>query len=1110
MDFNDGLTQEFVVEAREHMESIEEDLLLLEQQRHDLPRELIDRLFRAIHSIKGSAGCIGFQRINELAHTMETLLAMYRSGEMRPEASHVDALLAGCDFLNRMLDDVSVSNDMDISVPMTQLNALMEGSIPIHAKREMNTPVDVGTIFEGNIHLEIDEHTIKHIPEEHRYIYFIRYDFVKFMSNTGTSPVTVISELNKAGEILTAQLQNQQDDLDAAVLDSPLYYDVLYSTVLEPMMVEVLCGLPQDQIQQIERASLDTFLQNRAANTGTEAETPAAPDPAPPTTPPQATPAPPPPVPETPDDAPEVLATQQREEEEQDAEEARLAQEWEEELARKAEAEAQAHAAPPPPPAPPIKKEGSTMTQPKPAEDAPFSFAPGSGDSKEGGGNKTGGTVRLSVDLLDELMGLAGELILARNQLLTLSDKFEPATRAIVQRLDIVASELQEAIMRTRMQPVGNVFGKLPRIVRDLAKKLGKEIEITTTGQEVELDKTIVEALTDPLTHMIRNCCDHGIGDPEFRQSQGKSRVGTIQLHAFHEGGQINIVIRDDGRGIDPDKIRKKILERNLKSEAELDRMSTKEICNLVMLPGFSTAEQVSDVSGRGVGMDVVRACIEKLGGTLDLTSDLGVGTTITLRLPLTLAIIPSLIIRSHGRRYAIPQVNVEELICIYEPEDAMKKVEYAGDQEVYRLRGQLLPIVRLNEVLERREPFTEHTKATISRKYRILPGPDGTPQLPEVYKKATEQGSSIHRALIFGVMNVGSRRFGLSFDDVIGTEEIVVKPMHAAVQALHSYAGATVLGDGDVALILDMEGVGKHADAMREIVEETEEEAVNEKIKEIQPVLLFQAGPREQFAVPLSIVRRIERIETDAIERIGEREYITINDISTLIVRVDQQLDVSPMPEGTANLLLIPKHIPKPVGFLFSRVIDVKDANLELKDAMISQQGILGSGILLNKMTIFLDLFRLIEKAEPDWFADRKIQLPGGSSSNKVLLVEDTAFFRNLVKKYLEDEDFDVTLAEDGLQALNLMREQGDSFRLLVSDLEMPKMDGWELIRQIRKTDATWATIPSVALTSHSSPESREKAMSNGYDRFEVKIDREALLSTIKSLIQEMAQTRA
>lgn len=749
------------------------------------------------------------------------------------------------------------------------------------------------------------------------------------------------------------------------------------------------------------------------------------------------------------------------------------------------------------------------MTDARPEDDAPFSFAPGGGDSTEAGGKKVG-TVRLSVDLLDELMGLAGELILARNQLLTLSDKFEPATRAIVQRLDIVASELQEAIMRTRMQPVGNVFGKMPRIVRDLAKKLGKEIEITMTGQEVELDKTIVEALTDPLTHMIRNCCDHGIGDPEFRQSQGKSRVGTIQLHAFHEGGQINIVIRDDGRGIDPEKIRRKVLERNLKSDAELDRMSTKEICNLVMLPGFSTAEQVSDVSGRGVGMDVVRACIEKLGGTLDLTSDLGVGTTITLRLPLTLAIIPSLIIRSRGRRYAIPQVNVEELICIYEPEDAMKKVEYAGDQEVYRLRGQLLPIVRLNEVLERREPFTEHTKATISRKYRILPGPDGTPQLPEVYRQSTEHGSTINRALIFGVMNVGSRRFGLAFDDVIGTEEIVVKPMHAAVQALHSYAGATVLGDGDVALILDMEGVGKHADAMREIVDEAEEEAVSEKIKEIQPVLLFQAGPREQFAVPLSIVRRIERIDTEAIERIGDREYITINDISTLIVRVDQQLDVSPMAEGTANLLLIPKHIPKPVGFLFSRVIDVKDANLELKDAMISQQGILGSGILLNKMTIFLDLFRLIEKAEPDWFADRKIQLPGGSSSNKVLLVEDTAFFRNLVKKYLEDEDFEVTLAEDGLQALNMMRDQGDTFRLLVSDLEMPKMDGWELIRQIRKTDASWATIPSVALTSHSSPESREKAMSNGYDRFEVKIDREALLGTIKSLIQEMAQTRA
>jgi two-component system chemotaxis sensor kinase CheA len=388
-------------------------------------------------------------------------------------------------------------------------------------------------------------------------------------------------------------------------------------------------------------------------------------------------------------------------------------------------------------------------------------------------------TLRINVALLDRLMNLAGELVLVRNQAVRVADPADAQLRQVVQRLNAVTSGVQQAVMLTRMQPVSNLFGKFPRLVRDLAKQLGKQIELTTRGTEVELDKAILESLSDPLTHLIRNCCDHGIETPAERVAAGKPPQGHVLLHAHHEGGQIRIEVRDDGRGIDPDRVRRKALGQGLKTAAELAAMSTAELQALVLLPGFSTAEQVTEVSGRGVGMDVVKTNVEHVGGSLQIESSPGGGTSVHLRLPLTLAIIPCLIVTAGGQRYAIPQKDLEELVCL--EGDKAGKVETANDQEVYRLRNRLLPLVRLSELLARPRPFDAAARAEILHRPRPA------------------------NALVsFAVVKVGGERFGLVIDGFLNTEEIVVKPMHPVLKPLRIFSGATIMGDGRVALILD------------------------------------------------------------------------------------------------------------------------------------------------------------------------------------------------------------------------------------------------------------------------------------------------------------------
>src|ERR1700678_1169937 len=450
-------------------------------------------------------------------------------------------------------------------------------------------------------------------------------------------------------------------------------------------------------------------------------------------------------------------------------------------------------------------------------------------------------SIRVGVNLLDKLMTLVGELVLARNQLLQISNVVEDAgLQAVSQRMNLIATELQEEVMKTRMQPIGNIWAQFPRTVRDVALGCAKEVGIEMEGKETELDKTIIEAIKDPLTHLVRNSVDHGIELPQVRVQAGKPRAGRLILRAFHEGGQINIEISDDGAGLSGERIRKKALERGVVTGEQVARMTEREIFNLIFLPGFSTAEKVTNVSGRGVGMDVVKTNVEKIGGTVDLQSTLGRGTTVRVKIPLTLAIIPALVVTCSGDRYAIPQVSLLELVRL-EGDEAVTAIEMVHGVPVYRLRGRLLPLVYLNRELKLAENGNRDGKK--------------------------------HDSVNIVVLQAADRQFGLVVDPINNTEESVVKPLRKQLKTVKTFAGSSIMGDGKVALILDVLGRAQRAS----VVTETRDRALTEKatesattVSEKQTFLLFAGAGDSRMAIPLSTLARLEEFPVAQVEMSG------------------------------------------------------------------------------------------------------------------------------------------------------------------------------------------------------------------------------------------------
>jgi two-component system chemotaxis sensor kinase CheA len=607
----------------------------------------------------------------------------------------------------------------------------------------------------------------------------------------------------------------------------------------------------------------------------------------------------------------------------------------------------------PPPPRPPAalgpkpkRAKAEKSPPPRPASlplPAPPSAAPS--EPAQAAGNET---VRVRLDVLDRLMRLAGELVLVRNRQLSRMEGAALADREIGQRLDQVTSGIQDAVLSARMQPLGNVLSKFQRIVRDLGHKLDKEIALKIEGGETELDRTLLEALSDPLTHIVRNCCDHGIEMPADRVRAGKSPTGTISVTAWHEAGQVHVRIRDDGKGIDSDAVRAKALEKGLCSQEDLAHMSEREASQMVFLPGFSTAAAISDLSGRGVGMDVVKSAIERLGGSVALDSETGLGTTLDLQLPLTLAIIPALVVMSGGMRFAIPQASVDELVRLYD--ENVLRIESAGREDLYRLRGHLLPMVSLRHVLSTRTPLGPQERAATQEADRL-----------ERNRKleAFRRGEVVGISETFAVLKSGLGRFGLVLDAILGTEEIVVEPLHPGLRSPAIYSGATVLGDGEIALILDTQGICRHAGLKPAEIDNTE---LATAVDEARRMLLFRSGSGEQMGLPLSALRRVVRMDPERIERSGEREYVQIEERSVRVERLDNLLPISATQRDGDGYILLPSGDDRSWGILASALVDCGEYRFHPDLSPEDGPLVYGTALLRGHRTLLLDESRLRE----------------------------------------------------------------------------------------------------------------------------------------------------
>ena len=561
-------------------------------------------------------------------------------------------------------------------------------------------------------------------------------------------------------------------------------------------------------------------------------------------------------------------------------------------------------------------------------------------------------TIRVDVDLLDELMLLVGELVLTRNQIVqNVARQTDTDLIRASQRLNLIASELQEGVMKTRMQPIDHIWSKLPRVVRDLGLQLKKSIRLEMEGRETELDKTLLEAVKDPLTHLVRNSVDHGIEAPEARRAAGKPAEGVLTLRARHESGQVVVEVADDGAGIDPARLGAKAVERGLVTAAALERMGPADVLQLIFLPGFSTAAAVTNVSGRGVGMDVVKTNIESIGGTIEVESEAGRGTVCRLRIPLTLAIVPALTVECAGDRYAIPQISLQELVSL-DAEKAANAVEEVGGAQVYRLRGELLPLVRLTDVLG-----------------------------------LTSERHDGH--VVIAVLRSEGRRFGLVVDRVINTEEIVVKAVGGQLKAIGLYSGATVLGDGTVALILDVQALARRA--LRTETTERSQEAAREAAAaaastdtDRQRMLLAAIGGGRRVAIPLDTVTRLEQVRSAAVEKVGNREVVQYRGAILPMVRLDRHLGAYGESDREVLEVIVYSDHGRSVAIVVEEILDIVDGEAAVRSD-IDDLGLLGSAVLGDKVTELLDVRAAILAADPAFYNSPALghEVPSQTSSD-------------------------------------------------------------------------------------------------------------------------------
>src|ERR1700733_8017837 len=715
------------------------------------------------------------------------------------------------------------------------------------------------------------------------------------------------------------------------------------------------------------------------------------------------------------------------------------------------------------PPAAPEKAEKAAKSATKKAKTA-VEVDPAATD----GDRVANQSIRVNVDTLEHLMTMVSELVLTRNQLLEISRRNEDTEFKVpLQRLSNVTAELQEGVMKTRMQPIGNAWQKLPRIVRDLSGELHKQIELEMHGADTELDRQVLDLIKDPLTHMVRNSADHGLETPAERLAAGKPEQGTIRLSAYHEGGHIIICIADNGRGLNTERIKAKAVAGGLVTESDLEKMTEAQIHKFIFAPGFSTAAAVTSVSGRGVGMDVVRTNIDQIGGTIDVKSVAGQGSSVTVKIPLTLAIVSALIVEAAGDRFAIPQLAVIELVRARA--NSEHRIERIKDTAVLRLRNKLLPLMHLKKLL------------------KIDDGSSSDP----------ENGFIV-------VTQVGSQTFGIVVDGVFHTEEIVVKPMSTKLRHIEMFSGNTILGDGAVIMIIDPNGIAKALGAAANASHEINDENAAHRAagaEQLTSLLVFRAGSNQPKAVPLGLVTRLEEISAEKLELSNGRHMVQYRDQLMPLV---QMAGVSVATSGVQPILVFADD-GRSMGLVVDEIIDIVEERLPIEVAG-GGEGILGSAVIKGQATEVIDVGHFLPMAFADWFS-RKEMRPSASAQS-VLLVDDSAFFRNMLAPVLKAAGYRVRVANNAQEGLVVLRS-GQQFDAILTDIEMPDMNGFEFAETIR-ADQRLSAMPIIALSSMISPAAIERGRQAGFHDYVAKFDRPGLIAALKEQTAEMNRQQA
>ena len=698
--------------------------------------------------------------------------------------------------------------------------------------------------------------------------------------------------------------------------------------------------------------------------------------------------------------------------------------------------------------------------------------------------------VKVNLDLLENLMQLVGELVLTRNQLLQLKRNSETNMTGDIsislQRLNIITSELQEGVMKTRMQPINIVWSKFPRIIRDISKELNKKIRFVMNGEDTEMDRQMLEAIKDPLTHMIRNSVDHGIELPEERLAAGKIEEGTVTLSAYHEGGHIIIKIQDDGKGVNVEAVKAKAIEKGMLTEDEAKQMNERQISQFILHPGFSTAEKVTSISGRGVGMDVVVNSIQKIGGTLELNSEFGKGSEFLIKLPLTLAIMPVLLVSSANETFAIPQIMVSEIVKVggrinnskatkqnnseQSSHSQSHKLEVMDGSPVLRLRGDLLPLISLTETLELSQ---------------------------------LEQGSKENFIV---VCEVGSSSFGIMVEKVYHTEEIVVKPKSKLVNDIEAFSGSTILGDGRVILIIDANGILKQSN-IASLSDSRPKEKVKDDFDEDEiSFLMFNTNDKTPKAIPLELVSRLEEIDYSKVENSGGAKVVQYRNKLMKLISIDEKPEI---PEDEIFDTIVFTDRERVLGVYVKEILDIVKAPLDIKSAS-KKLGVLGSMVMKNKATEVVDISHFISKEFDDWLGHGEANLLDDNFSEQrpdnrkhILLVDDSSFFRKFMRPVILAAGYRVTTAQNGQEGLEMVTKYKDDFDVVISDIDMPIMNGVEFVKEAKKI-AEVRDIPFVALSSHEEDDFDEDVKNMGFEKLVTKANRNKVVSLISEILEE------